>query len=196
MLALVKNLINYYYVKEYDCKREINFSLFFCLVFTLGNMYFLEISGYGYPKSVCQNVTYWFLNKYLPRHKINIEILHRRLKSDGVCGYCDVNGSSYKPRNFLIELDTYMKKELYIKTLLHELVHLKQWVIGSLREKRGKMYYDKELINNYEYLYQPHEIEARKEELILYDLFTNHKEMWTVQEAAHKSTKRFQFVVY
>ena len=58
------------------------------------------------------------------------------------------------------------------------------------------MYYDKELVNNYEYLHQPHEIEARKEELILYDLFTNHKEMWTDQEAAHTSTKRSQFVVY
>ena len=196
MLALVKNLTNYYYVKEYDCKREINFSLFFYLVFTLGDMYFLEISGYGYPKSVCQNVTYWFLNKYLPRKKINLEILHRGLKREKVCGYCDVSSKSYKPRNFLIELDTYMNKELYTKTLLHELVHLKQWVIGSLREKRGKMYYDKELVNNYEYLNQPHEIEAREEELILYDLYTNDKDGMTVSKAAHNSPNHIQFVVY
>ena len=159
-------------------------------------MYFLEISGYGYSRPVCQNVTYWFLNKYLPRKKINLEILHRGLKREKVCGYCDVSSKSYKPRNFLIELDTYMNKELYTKTLLHELVHLKQWVIGSLREKRGKMYYDKELVNNYEYLNQPHEIEAREEELILYDLYTNDKNSMTVSKAAHNSPNHIQFVVY
>ena len=146
--------------------------------------------------SVCQSVTYWFLNKYLPRKKINLEILHRGLKREKVCGYCDVSSKSYKPRNFLIELDTYMNKELYTKTLLHELVHLKQWVIGSLREKRGKMYYDKELVNNYEYLNQPHEIEAREEELILYDLYTNDKDSMTVSKAAHNSPNHIQFVVY
>ena len=32
---------------------------------------------------------------------------------------CDVDGCGYRPRNFLIELDTYMTEELYIKTLLH-----------------------------------------------------------------------------
>ncbi len=136
-------------------------------------MYFLEISGYGYSKLLCESVTNWFLSKFFPRHIISVEILHRGLKREGVCGYCDVNGSSYRPRNFLIELDTYMSKELYIKTLLHELVHLQQWVNGSLREKRGKTYYCKELVESYEYLNQPHEIEARKEELILYDLYLN-----------------------
>ncbi len=196
MLALVKNLINCYYVKRYEYKRKIYFSFIIHLVSTLGNMYFLEISGYGYSRSVCQSVTYWFLNKYLPRKKINLEILHRGLKREKVCGYCDVSSKSYKPRNFLIELDTYMNKELYTKTLLHELVHLKQWVIGSLREKRGKMYYDKELVNNYEYLNQPHEIEAREEELILYDLYTNDKDSMTVSKAAHNSPNHIQFVVY
>ena len=80
-------------------------------------MYFLEISGYGYSRSVCQNVTYWFLNKYLPRKKINLEILHRGLKREKVCGYCDVSSKSYKPRNFLIELDNFY---LYKKNLLEK----------------------------------------------------------------------------
>jgi hypothetical protein len=61
-----------------------------------------------------------------------------------------------------------MHEELYIQTLLHELTHLRQWVVGSLRCKRGKMYYGKECVEDIEYWYQPHEIEAREQEETLY----------------------------
>ena len=101
----------------------------------------IEITGYGYHKRICEDVTTWFLNKFLPRHQIYVEIQHRGLKREHVYGYCDYTGESYRPREFLIELDTYMHQELYIKTLLHELVHLRQLVIGTLRSKRGKMHY-------------------------------------------------------
>lgn len=131
-------------------------------------MSYITHSGYGYSKLRCESVTAWFLNKFFPRHKIDVEILHRGLKRECVYGYCDVVGDSYRPRQFLIELNTYMSEELYIKTLLHELTHLRQWVIGSLRQKRGKMYYDKEPVEFYDYWHQPHEIEAREQEETLY----------------------------
>jgi hypothetical protein len=131
-------------------------------------MSYITTSGYGYSKRLCEDITAWFLNKFLPRHKIEVEILHRGLKREGVYGYCDYVGESYRPREFLIELDTHMPEELYIKTLLHELTHLRQWVVGSLRQKRGKMYYGKECMEDYEYWYQGHEIEAREQEETLY----------------------------
>lgn len=125
-------------------------------------------SGYGYSKRLCEDVTTWFLNKFLPRHKIDVEILHRGLKREHVYGYCDIQDQSRRPRSFLIELDTNMCKELYIKTLLHELTHLRQWVDGSLRLRRGKMLYCKEPVESYDYWQQPHEIEARIYEEKLY----------------------------
>ena len=128
-------------------------------------------SGYGYSKILCEDVTTWFLNTYYPRHKINIDIVHRGLKRDKVVGYCDVIGPSYRPRHFLIELQSNMFKELYIKTLFHELTHLAQWVDGSLRFRHGKMRYCQEPVENYDYEDQPHEIEARNSETILYDLY-------------------------
>jgi len=131
-------------------------------------MFILEVNGYGYRKRVCEDVTAWFMNKFLPRHKIEVEILHRGLRREGAYGYCDYVGESYRPREFLIELNTYMDEELYIKTLLHELTHLRQWVKGSLRQKRGKMYYGPHKIEDYEYWYMPHEIEAREQEETLY----------------------------
>jgi len=128
----------------------------------------LEISGYGYRKLLCEDVATWFLNRFLPRHKIHVEILHRGLKREGVNGYCDIVGEQYRPRQFLIELDTYMDDELYIQTLLHELTHLRQWVVGSLRVRYGKLCYSKEPVEKYEYWHQPHEVEAREQEETLY----------------------------
>ena len=133
-------------------------------------------SGYGYSKKLCEDVTSWFLNKYFPRHKITLDIVHRGLNREQVYGYCDVVGESYRPRHFLIEMNTHMDKELYTKTLLHELTHMKQWVDGLLRSRYGKLCYSKEPVDNYEYWYQPHEVEAREEEERLYEMYLTDKQ--------------------
>jgi hypothetical protein len=156
---------------------------------------YIEHSGYGYRKRVCEDVTTWFLNKFLPRHKLYIEIVHRGLKREAVFGWCDVLDGTYRPRDFIIELHTHMGEEMYIKTLLHELTHLRQWVIGSLRQKRGKMYYGKELVEDYEYWYQPHEIEAREEEETLYLEYLQETRRVPVQEVAHHFPNRLMEAV-
>ena len=142
-------------------------------------------SGYGYSKKLCEDVTTWFLNNFFPRHKIMLDIVHRGLKREGVNGYCDVVGESYRPRHFLIELQTYMDEELYVKTLLHELTHLKQWVDGSLRVRRGKMCYGKECVEGMDYMIQPHEVEARFMEEELYHEYLIDKGLVTVEEVVH-----------
>ena len=131
-------------------------------------MSYITHSGYGYRKRVCEDVTSWFLSRFFPRHKITVDIVHRGLNRECVYGYCDVVGETYRPRHFLIELNTHMEEELYIKTLLHELTHLRQWVVGSLRLRSGKMYYGKECMENVDYWEQAHEIEAREQEETLY----------------------------
>ncbi len=146
--------------------------------------YFIH-SGYGYSKRRCEDVTTWFLNKYFPRHKIVIDIIHRGLKREGANGYCDIVGEYHqRPREFQIELDTYMGEELYIKTLLHELAHMMQWVNGTLRVRYGKLCYSKEPVEKYEYWYQPHEIEAREQEETLYLEYLFEKNGWTDHQVA------------
>ena len=132
--------------------------------------------GYGYSKKLCEDVASWFIEKFYPRHRIYLDIQHRGLKRECAYGYCGATDveSSY-PRNFLIEIDTYLEQELYIKTLFHELTHLGQWVDGSLRFRYGKMCYCQEPVENYDYDCQPHEIEARESEEILYDLYLRDK---------------------
>ena len=46
--------------------------------------------------------------------------------------------------------------------------HMKQFIDGSLKTKRSKMYYKNEPVDNYDYKDQPHEIAAREAEETLY----------------------------
>ena len=131
-------------------------------------MYYLDITGYGYHKRVCESVVDWFMNRYLSRHHVGIRLVHRGLKRELVYGWCDFEDDHKGPRSFLIELQSHMNPELYVKTLIHELVHLRQWVLGSLRQKRGKMYYGSTKVEDLDYEDQPHEIEAREQEETLY----------------------------
>jgi hypothetical protein len=148
-------------------------------------MLYLETTGYGYSKRLCEDVVTWFISKYLPRYKLEIEILHRGLKREGCLGYCDVAGSTYKPRSFLIEMDTYMDKKTYTTVLLHELIHLKQWVKEELKFKAFKRYFRGECVEDLHYLEQPHEIQAHTQESILYQEYMTEKNPVPVQEVSY-----------
>jgi hypothetical protein len=140
-------------------------------------MLFFETTGYGYSKRLCQDVVTWFVSKYLPRHKLEIEVLHRGLKREGALGYCDITEESYRPRSFLIEIDTYMNKKSYTIVLLHELYHVLQWVKGELKLKASKMHYKGECVEDLDYWKQPHEIMAHWNETILYQEYLKDKNL-------------------
>ena len=133
----------------------------------------LYTEGYGFSKRLCEDVVCWFVSKHLPRHKLEIEVLHRGMKREGAYGYCDVAGRHYNPREFLIELDTHLDKETYITVLLHELYHILQFVSGELKLKYSKRYYKGECMEDLEYYEQPHEISARWNERVLYGEYMN-----------------------
>ena len=105
------------------------------MVSTLGSMSYVFHSGYGYSTRLCKSVASWFINKYYPRHKITLDIIHRGMKREGCLGYCDTTGGWFRPRNFEIEIDTHLDKETYTKTLLHEMFHMKQFIDGTLKTK-------------------------------------------------------------
>ena len=131
----------------------------------------LYTEGYGFSKRLCEDVVCWFVSKHLPRHKLEIEVLHRGMKRENAYGYCDVAGETYKPRSFLIEMDTHLDKETYTKTLIHELYHVLQFCRGELKLKSSKRYYKGECMEDLEYYEQPHEIAARWNERILYQQY-------------------------
>ena len=71
---------------------------------------------------------------------------------------------------------------MYSETLLHELVHLRQWVHGTLTMKSGKFVWKGNLVDHLDYMSQPHEIEAFREEGILYRRYMKEVYNVTVQE--------------
>ena len=134
-------------------------------------MSIIEISGDGFVYDICEDVTRWFLNKYYPRHKIHLEIVHHPLEHHLDFGYCDVVGKKYRPRHFLIELKPFMSEKKYIKILFHELTHMSQFIDGYLKQKDGKLIYFNEPASDWDYEDQPHEIVAREQEENLYALY-------------------------
>tara|TARA_R110000868_G_scaffold229248_1_gene482268 strand:+ start:262 stop:678 length:417 start_codon:yes stop_codon:yes gene_type:complete len=131
----------------------------------------LYLSGYGYSKKLCREVIEWFSCEFLQDYDIELEVLHRGMKREGAYGYCDISGETENPKEFLIEIDTYLDKEIYIKTIIHEMYHLLQWVQGELKLKSCKRYFRGECVEDLDYREQPHEIHARFYENVLYRRF-------------------------
>ena len=156
---------------------------------TLGHKSYVSHSGYGYSKRRCEDITSWFITTFYPRHKLEVDIIHKGLKREGALGYCDWIGETRPPREFEIELDTNMDEELYTKTLLHELFHMMQWINGSLTSKQCRMYFRNEPVDKYDYEDQPHEIAAREAEEFLYERYV------TKDKLTHAITKEMPNVI-
>ena len=114
----------------------------------------------------------WFVDKYLPRHKICVNVDHKGLLREGVFGWQWSTDSDSRPREFEIEIHNRLSVEEYTKTLLHELWHILQHVRGDLRDKRNQRLWKG--IDHSLTLYsdQPWELEALRMENVLYEEYT------------------------
>ena len=124
----------------------------------------LEYSGHKYSKNRCESIVNWFVQKYLPRHKLQIAVHHRGLLREGAYGFCTVMDSDARPREFEIELHNRLNVDDYTSTLLHELWHVYQHVKGHLKDKGSKRYWKGIDHSLTDYSDQPWEIEARQME--------------------------------
>ena len=130
-------------------------------------MLYLDQAGKGH-KRLSNDVVMWFRGKYHPRHNIEVSLLHRGLLREGVYGWCSVQDCDHRPRSFLIEIHNRLDDKTFIKVLLHELWHVKQFVTGDMRDKKGKKHWKGVDISNVDYDDDPSEIEATKLEIPLY----------------------------
>lgn len=131
-------------------------------------MLYFSTSGYRYSKKRCEKIVNWFVFKYLPKYKLEIEVLHRGLLREGVYGWCTVQDCDHRPRSFLIELHNFLNVEDYTKTLFHELQHVLQHVRGDLRDKGQKRLWKGIDCSHLDYDDQPWEQEAHSFEDSLY----------------------------
>jgi hypothetical protein len=64
------------------------------------------------------------------------KILNRECNADGICFVLE---SGSRPRKFEVSIDTRLSLQDFIKTIIHEFVHVKQYVRGELVDRvRGR----------------------------------------------------------
>lgn len=97
---------------------------------------------------------------------VHIKFVRKKVKWLGMVSIEDYNLAD-KPREFLIEVRANQSQEEIIKTLAHEMVHVKQYVYGELNEE-GTIWFDVQC-GDLEYENQPWEIEAHDVTDVLYE---------------------------
>ena len=100
------------------------------------------------------------MDKYLPNHKVSINVDHKGLLRESVFGWAWVVPPDHRPREFEIEIHNRMSPSQYTETLLHELWHVYQHVKGILKDKYGKRYWKGIDHSETDYEDQPWEKEA------------------------------------
>ncbi len=130
-------------------------------------MLYLTTSGYNYSHKRCVSIVSWFVDKYLPNHKIFVNVDHKGLIREGVFGWAWVVPPDHRPREFEVEIHNRLTPENYTETLLHELWHVYQHVTGQLKDKYNKRYWKGIDHSKTDYDDQPWEKEAHKMEKIL-----------------------------
>ena len=110
------------------------------------------------------------LTKQMQRH-IMIEVVFRKkMKHLGLTSVEDYN-LSYKPRDFLLDINANQSEMEIIRTIAHEMVHVKQYVYGELNEE-ATYWCGEKLARDLAYHEQPWEIEAHDVGDILLDEYT------------------------
>ena len=104
------------------------------------------------------------------RLAINTEIEVSSKKLDGVLGYCTYEDDNVRPRSFQIDISNKItNKEELFKTIAHEMVHVKQYARGEMKDRYKPAYKQiwlgEEVDTNKTHYYDlPWEIEAHGRE--------------------------------
>jgi len=104
---------------------------------------------------------------------LEIEVNVTKSTADGFCEYSDTNIS---PKSFILEINKDLEGDELTKTVIHEMVHVKQYVKGQLKERytpvHHHLWYKEMIIVNDDNFYDvPWEVEARELEEKLFHTY-------------------------
>lgn len=135
----------------------------------------------GKPKNVskklCEKAARFYADRLLhsrTKATIDLQITFKKSKKILGDGWCDWEDKSHKPRVFLIALDRSLSQKKMLLALAHEMVHLKQFATGEMKDMaKGNTVKWRGEIMSRDGLYWDHpwEIEAYGKELGLYMMF-------------------------
>jgi hypothetical protein len=135
--------------------------------------------GNRYKRKLLKNAARWMLGYTLGARlsgnitlKINIT---EKLKDSNVYGSVIWEDNNHRPREYDMEICNYLKDRTLYRVLAHEIVHIRQYATGDLKDLASKANYCKwkdELIltegrGSGSYFNLPWEIEARQQQNVI-----------------------------
>jgi len=103
--------------------------------------------------------------KLLNNIHISIKIDGEETRKENAHGLCTWTDQIYRPKRFSIVISDTLSKKMFKKTLLHELVHVKQYIINELKDcYSGQIKWKKKIYEDtqdfFEYVNTPWEKQA------------------------------------
>ena len=128
------------------------------------------------------------VDKFIPRLKDKVFIQlngeYDLLEKSGIYGDCDWEEEGLTlPRSFTIRVDNNLPLQTFISTIMHEMVHVKQWCKGEMKwlSRSEKTRWKGTIISDRrEYYNQPWEIEAHGHEEGMMELFREKFPRWAL----------------
>lgn len=117
------------------------------------------IGGRKHKRELAETVVAWCINKLLSRYRtLDVTVkLTNCFNTHGAYGYC----LSITDREFEIEVDKTLSLREFIETLCHEMVHVKQYAKGEMKElSSGQIRWKKKVFGDIAYDKAPWEKEA------------------------------------
>lgn len=121
----------------------------------------------------------WMLSLIMSKKLMcNLNVILEFIEERGLKGSTECADTEYKPRNFKIRIDPNLSRHNQLKTLAHELVHVKQFAMGEMRYTKYREWikWFKQSIQSEEtdYWDLPWEIEAFGREYGMYIRYVEH----------------------
>lgn len=128
---------------------------------------------------ICKDAIKFFGKKLLKNnmyHKINVTIEFEKFETPKKeFAFCEWEFDNHRPKDFIITVDKDLSKTMMLRSLAHEMVHIKQYATGELKDyvKMNKSKWKGEIhdLDKIDYWDHPWEIEAHGREPGLYYRF-------------------------
>lgn len=131
---------------------------------------------HGNKQALIENAILFFAENLISKRTSKTLEIDVHVTNSSADGFCEYNDSNINPRSFTIVLDKNLTGNELIKTIAHELVHVKQYVKGELKErykpKHHHLWHNKKFtVNDSNYNDVPWEVEAREFEIKLFNIY-------------------------
>jgi hypothetical protein len=132
-----------------------------------------------YTKTQASALEYFATQLLTPQLKSCIIVTLKFTKKLPVCGYTEIDGhnSKGKPREFILEINHGMSEKQTLKTIAHEMEHVRQYCYGEIDEQGTKWLSRKLDHDSVPYHKRPWEIKAFQAEERLYKKWLQMKKL-------------------